>query len=67
MAERGIGTAIHYQPIPPELTAFRSAEHYPAAERLRQRAVSLPFDSWLSDGQADDVCAAAASASSSRS
>jgi len=67
MDELGVGTAVHYQPIPPELMVFRSPDRYPAAVRFGQRAVSLPFDSWLSDGQADEVCAAARSASSSRS
>jgi dTDP-3-amino-3,4,6-trideoxy-alpha-D-glucose transaminase len=65
LAARGIGTAIHYQPLPPALEAFAAGEHFAAAERLAGRALSLPFDPWVSRGQAEIVCAAVAARSGS--
>jgi dTDP-4-amino-4,6-dideoxygalactose transaminase len=52
----GVGTAVHYAPLPPQLTAFFSAGAFPRAELLSRRIVSLPFDAWLTDEQAYDVC-----------
>lgn len=65
LAHRGVGTALHYDPIPPCLTAFGAAGAFPRAEDLAAGAVSLPFDPWLSDAQADEVCSAVAGASGS--
>ncbi len=44
LAALGIGTAVHYQPIPPQLTAFGASGSFPAALELSARALSLPFD-----------------------
>jgi dTDP-3-amino-3,4,6-trideoxy-alpha-D-glucose transaminase len=59
LADHGVGTAVHYDPIPPALDAF-GADHaqFPHASRLAARAVSLPFDPWLTDAQAAVVCEA---------
>jgi dTDP-3-amino-3,4,6-trideoxy-alpha-D-glucose transaminase len=67
MASRGVGTSVHYEPIPPELTVFGRGGEFPAAAELSRAAISLPFDAWLTDAQADEVCTVASSASSSRS
>jgi dTDP-3-amino-3,4,6-trideoxy-alpha-D-glucose transaminase len=67
LAERGIGTAVHYRPVPPQLSVFGQSGMYPSAERLSRQALSLPCDPWLSDAQAEEVCAALLAASSSRS
>ena len=67
IAELGIGSAVHYQTLPPQLTAFDCADSFPSAIELSGHALSLPFDPWLTDAQADQVCAAVSSASSSRS
>ncbi len=56
LRRRGIGTAVHYDPIPPSLGAFAPSPSFPAAENLARRALSLPCDPWLSDAQADVVC-----------
>lgn len=56
LAARGVGTAIHYDPVPPRLRAFSDAGRFPDAELLASRALSLPFDSWLTDAQASAVC-----------
>ena len=66
LARRGVGTAIHYEPIPPQLSVFACAEAFPSACELSRTATSLPFDWWLTDSQADEVCAALSSATSSR-
>ena len=62
LAQRGVGTAVHYDPIPPRLSAFAGAGDFPGADALSARAVSLPFDWWLTDAQVDRVCAAGAEA-----
>ena len=66
LARRGVGTAVHYDPIPPQLSVFACAEDFPAACELSRTAMSLPFDWWLTDAQTDEVCAALSSATSSR-
>ena len=60
--ERGVQTAVHYDPIPPRLTAFEPAAPAPRAEALAARSLSLPFDPWLTDDQADAVCEAVVAA-----
>ncbi len=65
LAARGIGTAVHYDPLPPDLEAFSPTKgEFPVADRLAAEAVSLPFDPWLSEAQvarvADGVLAAVA-------
>jgi dTDP-3-amino-3,4,6-trideoxy-alpha-D-glucose transaminase len=58
LRELGVETAIHYEPIPAELEAFQPQDRFPGARALARSALSLPFDPWLSDDQADAVCAA---------
>jgi dTDP-3-amino-3,4,6-trideoxy-alpha-D-glucose transaminase len=62
LAERGVGTLIHY-PIPLHLQpAFASqggrAGDFPAAEAAAREILSLPLYPELSDAQADSVCEA---------
>jgi dTDP-3-amino-3,4,6-trideoxy-alpha-D-glucose transaminase len=54
LASGGIGTALHYDPLPSQLAAFGRAGSFPSAERLARRALSLPLDPWLT---ADQLCA----------
>jgi dTDP-4-amino-4,6-dideoxygalactose transaminase len=65
LARRGVGTAVHYDPLPPGLSAFGSDQGFPIATALSRRVLSLPFDPWLTDEQAAEVCDAVAEASSS--
>jgi len=58
LLERGVETAVHYDPIPPRLTAFGQPGRFPAAEDLASQAISLPFGHWLSADEIDVVCAA---------
>jgi len=66
MARRGVGSAVHYQPLPPRLSAFAGSGGFSAAENLSRLVLSLPFDPWLTDAQADVVCEVTGSANSSR-
>jgi dTDP-3-amino-3,4,6-trideoxy-alpha-D-glucose transaminase len=59
LAACGIGTAVHYAPLPSQLSAFAGDSGYPRAEELSRQIVSLPFDAWLSDEQAYEVCSSA--------
>jgi dTDP-4-amino-4,6-dideoxygalactose transaminase len=55
LTEREIGTAVHYDPLPPALHAYSDAARFPRAEGLAAGALSLPFDAWLSDDQLERV------------
>ncbi len=62
LADRGIGTLIHY-PIPPHLSGAYAASGYrrgdfPLAERLAAEVLSLPMGPHLTDAQAAEVVAA---------
>jgi dTDP-4-amino-4,6-dideoxygalactose transaminase len=65
LAKRGVGTALHYDPIPPQLDTFGQTGRFPTAESLASRTLSLPFDPWLTDAQAGLVCAAVVASSGS--
>ena len=64
LAARGVGTAVHYAPLPSQLSAFGAAGEFPRAEDLSRRIVSLPFDAWLSDEQAYEICSSAVTSAS---
>lgn len=52
MAERGIGTNVHYKPLP-FMTAYRklgfSIADYPNAEKMYENEITLPLHTLLSD------------------
>ncbi len=66
--ETGIGTMVHYEPLPPQLRSFalqgalHADEAFPNATEDAASALSLPFDPWLSDDQAMAVCEGVVSA-----
>jgi dTDP-3-amino-3,4,6-trideoxy-alpha-D-glucose transaminase len=62
LGERGVASAVHYSPLPPQLSVFAGTGRYPRAEDLARVALSLPFDYWLTDAQADAVCRAVVAA-----
>jgi len=60
MAERGIGTSVHYKPLH-RMTYYRERynlrpEDYPNAERIWKGCVSLPIYPSLSDADLDYIC-----------
>jgi dTDP-3-amino-3,4,6-trideoxy-alpha-D-glucose transaminase len=66
LAQAGIGTLVHYFPLPHLTPAFRADGWrdgaFPHAEGLANRAVSLPMYPQLTDQQCDAVLAAAKAA-----
>jgi dTDP-3-amino-3,4,6-trideoxy-alpha-D-glucose transaminase len=62
LTELGVGTLVHYFPLPHLTPAFRAdgwrEGSFPRAERLAARAVSLPLYPQLTDQQLDAVLAA---------
>ncbi len=56
----GVGTAVHYDPIPPQLTVYSSAAACPRAVQKAARSLSLPLDAWLSEAQVEAVGAVVA-------
>jgi dTDP-4-amino-4,6-dideoxygalactose transaminase len=62
LAERGIGTLVHYFPLPHRTPAYRSdgwrEGSLPIAERLAGRSLSLPLYPQLHDGDQEAVIAA---------
>lgn len=65
LGRHGVGTAVHYHPIPPGLRAFAGAGRFERADSLAGHVTSLPFDSWLTDAQTGSVCEALSLASGS--
>jgi dTDP-4-amino-4,6-dideoxygalactose transaminase len=60
MADRGIGTSVHYKPLH-RMTYYREhygllPEDYPNAERIWKGCVSLPIYPSLSDADLDYIC-----------
>lgn len=58
LAERGVGTAIHY-PVPPHLSGAYHERGFPAlpiTEKLARTALSLPFSAYHTDEEIRRVC-----------
>ena len=58
LAERGIGTAVHYPIVPPRQPAYAEDfrdRRFPVAEDHAARALSLPVGSYLRDEEVDAV------------
>ncbi len=65
MAEKGIGTSVHYKPLH-RMTYYREyyglrPEDYPNAERIWKGCVSLPIYPSLTDDELNYICSAIAS------
>ena len=60
MAEKGIGTSVHYKPLH-RMTYYKERyglrpEDFPNAERIWKGCVSLPIYPTLSDGELEYIC-----------
>jgi dTDP-4-amino-4,6-dideoxygalactose transaminase len=60
LAERGVGTQVHY-PVPPHLSRAYAGSHwkrgdFPLAERFADEVLSLPIGPHISREQVDYVC-----------
>ncbi|WP_339877661.1 DegT/DnrJ/EryC1/StrS family aminotransferase [uncultured Algoriphagus sp.] len=55
LQSQGIGTAIHYPKILPEMKPFRSDGNFINANNLSQRGLSLPLNPWMQAEEIDFV------------
>lgn len=51
LAEKGIGTAIHYPMILPEMKPFKSEGNFPNSRKISEKGLSLPLNSWLLESE----------------
>lgn len=55
LLERGIGTAIHYPHILPDMEPFRSKGEFDNARNLSERGLSLPLNPWMKDEEIESI------------
>ncbi|SFU18005.1 dTDP-4-amino-4,6-dideoxygalactose transaminase [Algoriphagus locisalis] len=55
LLEKGIGTAIHYPYILPDMKPFRSEGDFTNARNLSQRGLSLPLNPWIKEEEIEYV------------
>jgi UDP-2-acetamido-2-deoxy-ribo-hexuluronate aminotransferase len=55
LAEKGIGTAIHYPTILPEMKPYLSDGVFPNARNLAKRGLSLPLNPYLREEEIESV------------
>lgn len=55
LAEKGIGTAIHYPEIVPDLRPFQTSGDFTNARQLAERGLSLPLNPYLTEAEAEFV------------
>lgn len=58
LVQRGIGTAVHYPQILPEMKQFFQIGDFPNASKLSKQALSLPLNPWLKKGEIELVASA---------
>ena len=56
LAEKGIGTAIHYPMILPDMLPFRSVGDFANARKLAETGLSLPLNPYLKTEELDFIC-----------
>lgn len=55
LAEKEIGTAIHYPMILPEMEPFRTDGDFSNARKISQEGLSLPLNPWLQESEVIEV------------
>lgn len=55
LVEKGIGTAIHYPLILPEMKPFRTDGDFSNARKISQEGLSLPLNPWLQESEVIEV------------
>jgi len=55
LAESGIGTAIHYPMILPEMEPFRTVGNFQNSRKISQEGLSLPLNPWMQEGEVREV------------
>lgn len=55
LKEKGIGTAIHYPKIIPDMEPYRSHGDFPNARKLTEQGLSLPLNPWMTKEEVNYV------------
>ena len=55
LLEKGIGTAIHYPHVLPDMKPFPSQGEFVNARNLSGRGLSLPLNPWMKEEEIDFV------------
>lgn len=55
LMEKGVGTAIHYPIILPDIKPFRSEGNFTNARKLSQEGLSLPLNPWMREEEINFV------------
>jgi dTDP-4-amino-4,6-dideoxygalactose transaminase len=55
LKERGIGTAIHYPKIIPDMEPYRSQGDFPNARMLTEQTLSLPLNPWITEDEVNYI------------
>ncbi len=55
LAEKGIGTAIHYPMILPDMKPFRTDGNFPNSRKISQEGLSLPLNPLLQESEVTEV------------
>lgn len=55
LANKGIGSAIHYPMILPEMKPFRTVGDFPNSRKISNEGLSLPLNPWLRESEVREV------------
>ncbi|WP_439474894.1 DegT/DnrJ/EryC1/StrS family aminotransferase [Algoriphagus formosus] len=55
LKEKGIGTAIHYPKIIPDMEPYQSQGDFPNARKLTEQGLSLPLNPWITEGEVNYI------------
>ena len=56
LQSNGVGTAIHYPTIVPEISVYQQVGDFSNARKLSQNGLSLPLNPWLEKKEVMEVC-----------
>lgn len=55
LSQSGIGTAIHYPTILPQMEAYADGRKYPMAEANSKTVLSLPLNPWMLEEECEEI------------
>jgi dTDP-4-amino-4,6-dideoxygalactose transaminase len=56
LAQKGVGTAIHYPEIIPFMKPYLDGKKYPVAEMMSKTVLSLPLNPWMKNADVKRIC-----------
>lgn len=56
LQSNGVGTAIHYPTIVPDIQVYKQEGDFAKARKLSQNGLSLPLNPWLEEKEVMEVC-----------